>query len=139
MSISKYNNEGYFDPTAYGALANIEDEQRAARYRPIVYVCASSSGDIGDIVRSARRYCRFVVDSGYIPLAPRLLFREFMRGDDDADRDLAGFMSIVLLTKCAELWVFGEVITRDMGIEIAKAVRRGQPVRYFTDDFEEVM
>ena len=35
MSISKYNSEGYPDPTAHDALATIEQEQRALRaFRP---------------------------------------------------------------------------------------------------------
>lgn len=29
MSVSKYNSEGYYDPTAYGALQTIEQEQRS--------------------------------------------------------------------------------------------------------------
>ena len=31
MAISKYNPEGYFDPTPHEALTNIEVEHRAAR------------------------------------------------------------------------------------------------------------
>lgn len=29
MSISNFNNEGYFDPTAYGALSVVDKEERA--------------------------------------------------------------------------------------------------------------
>ena len=54
------------------------------------------------------------------------------------DRDLALFMDIVLLTKCAELWVFGDKVTNGMSIEIAKAKRKGQTIRYFTESCEEV-
>ena len=46
MSISKYNNEGYPDPTAFGALSSIENETRALRaFRPIVYICSPFAGD----------------------------------------------------------------------------------------------
>ena len=31
MSISRYNSEGYPDPTTYGALSNIEQQTKAAR------------------------------------------------------------------------------------------------------------
>ena len=31
MAVSKYNPEGYFDPTPHEALTNIEVEHRAAR------------------------------------------------------------------------------------------------------------
>ena len=41
MSVSKYNSEGYYDPTAYGAMQTIEQEQRSLRaFRPIVYICS---------------------------------------------------------------------------------------------------
>ena len=136
MAISKYNAEGYPDPTVFAAFSNIEAELRKARFRPIVYVCSPYSGDIDANILNARRYCRFVVDSGCIPIAPHLLFPQFMREDDE--RDLALFMDIVLLTKCAELWAFGDTITKGMELEIARAQRRDQPIRYFTNDFEEV-
>ena len=42
MGINKYNSEGYYDPTVYEALSNIEKEEKAARrvYRPLVYICS---------------------------------------------------------------------------------------------------
>lgn len=45
MGVSKYNSEGYYDPTAYEALAKITQEEKAARYRPLVYICSPYSGD----------------------------------------------------------------------------------------------
>ena len=47
-------------------------------------------------------------------------------------------MAIIMLTKCAELWVFGEQITRGMTQEIRKAEARGMIIRYFTTDCEEI-
>ena len=138
MAISKYNAEGYYDPTMHAALTNIEFELRKARFRPIVYVCSPYSGDTEANILNARRYCRFVVDSGCIPIAPHLLFPQFMKDDDEAERELALFMDIVLLSKCSELWVFGAAITRGMGIEIVRAMRKGQRIRYFTKACEEV-
>lgn len=52
--------------------------------------------------------------------------------------DLALFMDIVLLTKCAELWVFGDTVSKGMSIEIEKARRKGQTIRYFTENCQEV-
>ena len=31
MSVSKFNNEGYYDPVVYEALTKVEAEERAAR------------------------------------------------------------------------------------------------------------
>ena len=137
MSVSKYNSEGYFDPTTYQALTNIETEERKARFRPVVYVCSPYSGDPVGNTEMALRYCRFAVDTGYAPFAPHLFFPQFMRDDDPKERNLAIFMDIVLLTKCAELWVFGERISAGMSLEIEKAKRRGMPIRYFTDSCKE--
>lgn len=136
---SKRNSEGYYDPTAYETLVKIEREAKRTRtYRPLVYVCSPLSGDIAANQENARRYCRFAVNSGCIPLAPHLYFPQFMDDDDGAERDLALFMDIVLLSKCAELWVFGSRISKGMSIEIEKAKRKGQPIRWFTDDCKEV-
>ena len=71
---SKRNSEGYFDPTAYEALTKIEREAKTHAFRPMVYICSPLSGSIAANQRSARRYCRFAVDGGYIPLAPHLYF-----------------------------------------------------------------
>lgn len=139
MSMNKRNSEGYFDPTAYEALTKIEREAKQARaFRPLVYICSPLSGNIAANQRSARRYCRFAVDSGCIPLAPHLYFPQFMDDGNQTERDLALFMGIVLLSKCAELWVFGERISKGMSIEIEKAKHKGQPIRWFTVDCTEV-
>ena len=139
MSVNKRNSEGYYDPTAYEALVKIEREARQAHaFRPMVYICSPLSGSIAANQRSARRYCRFAVDGGYIPLAPHLYFPQFMDDGNGAERNLALFMDLVLLSKCAELWVFGDHISKGMSIEIEKAKRKGQPIRWFTDDCKEV-
>ena len=49
-----------------------------------------------------------------------------------------GAVGTVLLGKCVECWVFGETISAGMATEIAKAKKRGIPIRYFTEDMEEV-
>lgn len=135
MAISKFNSEGYYDPTTYEALSKVEREEKAARYRPLVYICSPFSGDISGNIDRARRYSRFAVESKAIPIAPHLLFPQFM--DDDAERELALFMDMVLLGKCEELWVFGELVTEGMSAEIAKAKRKNMKIRYFTEDCEE--
>ena len=47
-------------------------------------------------------------------------------------------MDTVLLGKCQELWVLTEDITEGMMLEIEVAKRRGQKIRYFDQDFQEV-
>ena len=101
MSISRFNPEGYYDPTTYEALSNIEAEERKARFRPVVYVCSPFSGDPVGNAEKARRYCRYAVDSGYAPFAPHLFFPQFLDDDNPDERELGMFMAIIMLTKCA--------------------------------------
>lgn len=138
MGINLYNSERYYDPTAYEALTRIEAEAKKTAFRPIVYICSPFSGDIEGNTEKARKYCKFAVNCGCIPIAPHLFFPQFMSDDDPKERNLAIFMDIVLLSKCAELWVFGETVSKGMSMEIEKAKRKNQPIRYFTEACKEV-
>ena len=107
-------------------------------YRPLVYVCSPLSGDVPGNTERARKFCRFALEKGAIPLAPHLMFPQFMDDEDPAERELAIFMDVILLGKCSELWVFGETVSAGMQAEIDVAKKRRQPIRYFTNDFQEV-
>ena len=73
------NQEGYADPTAGQALANIRREEKARLgYMPLVYICSPYSGDTEENTEKARRYSRFAADAGTIPIAPHLLFPQFL-------------------------------------------------------------
>lgn len=74
MEISRFNSEGYHDPTTYEALSKIRKEELAEKraYRPLVYICSPLAGDMDGNMEKARRYCKFAVRSGAIPLAPAL-------------------------------------------------------------------
>ena len=136
--MDKYNAEGYYDPTAYEALSKIEREERKAKYRPLVYICSPYSGNVALNVTNARIYCKYAVDNKCIPIAPHLLFPQFMNDEEPTDRELAMFMNMVLLSKCEELWVFGNTISQGMGQEIAKAEKRRMKIRYFDYELKEV-
>lgn len=139
MSVSKYNSEGYYDPTAYGAMQTIEQEQRSLRaFRPIVYICSPYAGDIEENVAVARRYCRHAVDTGYIPIAPHLLFPQFLNDADPNERQLGLFFGNALMSKCSEVWVFGKRISAGMQAEINRAKWKNYRLRYFTEECQEV-
>lgn len=137
--ISKYNNEGYPDPTAYEALIAIEKERLALRaFRPIVYICSPYAGDIEANVEAARRYSRFAVNAGYIPIAPHLLFPQFLNDADPDERELGMFFGNALMSKCSEVWVFGGRLSEGMQTEITRARWKNYYLRYFTEDCQEV-
>ena len=139
MSIEKYNAERYADPTAYAAITNIEKEEKALfTFRPIVYICSPYAGDVESNVKAAQRYSRFAVDAGYLPIAPHLLFPQFMNDRDVKERQLGLFFGNVLMSKCAEVWVFGSRISSGMEAEIERAKRKNYTVRYFNSDLKEV-
>lgn len=139
MSINKYNSEGYPDPTAHGALVSIEQEQRALRaFRPIVYICSPFAGNIEANVADARRYSRFAVDEGYIPIAPHLLFPQFLNDADPQERELELFFGNALMSKCSEVWVFGSRISSGMEAEINRAKWKNYHLRYFSEECMEV-
>lgn len=107
-------------------------------YRPLVYICSPLSGDVSGNTERARRFCRFALEKGQIPLAPHLMFPQFVNDDDPAERELAIYMDVILLGKCDELWMFGERISEGMAVEIEIAKKRRQPIRYFSSNLEEV-
>lgn len=137
--MDKYNSEGYPDPTAAEALSNLAKAEKAINsYRPLIYVASPFAGDTERNTERARGYCRFAVSKGCIPLAPHLLYPQFMDDGDLRQRELGLFFATVLLGKCDELWVFGERISDGMSREIAKARKRGLPIRYWSSRCEEV-
>jgi hypothetical protein len=89
-------------------------------------------------VAAARRYSRFAVETGYIPIAPHLLFPQFLNDGDPAERELGLFFGNALMSKCSEVWVFGSRISDGMAAEIKRARWKNYRLRYFTDDFKEV-
>ena len=139
MSISKLNAERYYDPTAYAALTAIEKEEKALRaFRPIVYICSPYAGDVVKNVEAAQRYSRFAVDKGYIPIAPHLLFPQFLNDRNPKERQLGLFFGNALMSKCSEVWVFGSRISAGMETEIKRARWKNYRLRYFTENCEEV-
>lgn len=139
--MDKRNMEQYLDLTAYEAITNITRKERKASkftFRPMVYICSPYAGDTKTNTLNARRYSRFAYDMGAITIAPHLLFPQFIDDTDPDERNTAMFMNAVILGKCRELWVFGEIISHGMSREIDRAKKRNMKVRYFTDECEEL-
>jgi len=138
MYISKLNAEGYPDPTAAEELENVIREEIAKGWKPCVFICSPYAGDIKRNTINAKRYLKFAVDKGAIPFAPHLLYPLVLDDSDPAQRKLGLSFGMVWLCKCDELWVFGSHISPGMATEIKKAKRLLIPIRYFTENCEEV-
>lgn len=149
--ISLYNHEGYRDPTAYVALNSAEkafkQKQKEVRssvyknnpYRPLVFICSPFAGDVNRNIAAARQYCKFAVSNGNIPFAPHLLFPQFLNDGNLYDRETGMVMGLAMLTKCKEVWVFGDNHTPGMRREIKKAKLKHIPIRYFDTACQEVI
>lgn len=117
------------------------EKRRAAKqsFRPLAYIYSPYCGNVSVNEKNARKYCRFAVESGYIPIAPHLFFPQFMDDNDPAERDTAMFMDFVLMGKCREVWVFGPTVSNGMASEIGLTKKRNQKIRYFDADMREAL
>lgn len=113
-------------------------KNKADDYRPLIYICSPFAGEVEQNVQRARAYSRFAVAQGVVPIAPHLLFPQFMDDEDAVSRAHALQMGLLILHHCAELWHFGNRITSGMAAEIEEAVRRGVKIRHFNEDCVEV-
>ena len=124
MSNNYRNNEGYPDPTADEALSRItaNEKQSLRAFRPIVYICSPYSGGIDANVAAARRYCRFAVEQGYIPIAPHLLFPQFLDDNRSDERELGLFFGNALM-KSTDHLKMPELISTQYEVALSDAER----------------
>lgn len=75
-----------------------------------------------DNLELARKLCRVVVQQGHIPIAPHLLFPQFLDDEDSVERDMGMMASLALIMLCDELWYYPERgISAGMKEEMKKA------------------
>lgn len=133
------NSEGYADPTAGAAMRQMMKEYRqrqkqhyADKNRRKVYVASRYAGDVEANVKAAIRYCRLVIDRGYMPIASHLLYPQILRDDDPVERELGLLFGLALLRDCDEVWVFGEV-SPGVAREIEEAKRLQKRIRFMEE------
>ena len=86
-----------------------QKQHYADKNRRKVYVASRYAGNVEANVKAATRYCRLVIDRGYMPIASHLLYPQILHDDDPAERELGMLFGLALLRDCDEVWVFGEV------------------------------
>ena len=133
------NYEGYRDPTAGAAISRIMKEYKqnqrkryADKNRRKVYVASPYAGNVKANVDAAIRYCRKVIDAGYMPVASHLMYPRILNDDDPEERDLGLLFGLALLQICDEVWVFGR-ISPGVEQEIEEAKRLKKKVRYMEE------
>ena len=105
--------------------------------KPVVYICSKYSGDIETNTKMARQYCRLAVDWGYVPIAPHLLFPQFL--DEETERGVALSMDLQILERCDELWVCGNAFSEGMALEYMEAGKRNMKTRVITEEVLECL
>lgn len=138
MSAYKYNAEHYHDPTANIALSKMDREDAVAKYTSMVFVSSPFAGDVKTNVRNARKYARFTMKQGMIPVPPHLLFPQILNDNNPSERALGMRFGMALLRHCDELWVFGDRLSPGMSAELEAAKRMRKRIRYFNSDCKEV-
>lgn len=97
----------------------------------LIYVCSPFSGDKEANIENAKRYCSHVIDCGEAPIASHLHYPLFLDDDNADDRELGLKFAKLILSKCDEIWVYGERLSGGMQEEIAFASKNGIPIRCF--------
>lgn len=104
----------------------------------LVFVCSPYSGDEKENVANAQKYCRFVAGCRYIPIAPHLLFPQFLDDSDEVQRLKGIHMGLELLKLCPEMWVFTNEVTEGMELEIQSAREQDIPVSFHDKNMEGI-
>ena len=96
----------------------------------LVYICSPyATGDVQENVEKAKEYCRLALREGFVPVAPHLLYPQFLRDEDPAERQQGLSCGLALLDVCAEVWVFGQ-ISKGMLQELVYAENKNIPVLF---------
>jgi hypothetical protein len=95
----------------------------------LVYICSPYAGNIEENIRFAKAACRYAMKQGCTPIAPHLLYPQFLNDAVPIEREAGIQMGLRVLASCEELWVCGNYISTGMEKEIAEAKRLGIPVR----------
>ena len=95
--------------------------------RKKVFICSPFRGDMEGNAGKAAAYCRMACEEGHLPIAPHLLFPQFLNEGIEEERRLRIAMGMELLALCDEVWVFGEA-TEGMAAEIASATAQGKTI-----------
>jgi hypothetical protein len=101
-------------------------------HRKKVYVVSPYAGDVQGNTEAAKRYCRYVIGKGCMPIASHLLYPRILEDDDPAERELGLMFGLALLAVSDEVWVFSaHGVSDGMKQEIHEAKRLKKTVRTF--------
>jgi hypothetical protein len=71
----------------------------------LIYICSPYRGDTESNAAKARGYCRFACRHEVVPIAPHLIYPQFLDDDIPEEREEGICLGMELLKRCDELWV----------------------------------
>lgn len=76
----------------------------------LVYICSPYRGNVEENVKNARAYSleAMMQHPDVLPIAPHLLFTQYLDDTDPKQRRIGLSAGLDLLSICDELWVYGE-------------------------------
>jgi len=98
----------------------------------MIYICSPFAGDMKGNRQKAIDYCKYAIECGVTPIAPHLLYPQFLDDTVSSERELGMKMGLELLDNCNSLWVMGDVISKGMKEEIEYAKKNCIPIEYFS-------
>ena len=140
MGINKFNCEGYYDPTPYEALTRIENWRRASStHSGPLFTSALRSPGMWRATRKRRRATAGLRwTPGISPSRPTCTFPGLWMTPTPG----SGIWLCSWTSSCSpnapSCGCSGTTVSKGMGIEIEKAKRKGQTIRYFTENCQEV-
>lgn len=93
--------------------------------RTFAYVCAPYNVAREFPSERTKEYCRTLLELGYLPVAPNMMFSQFVKDSVPEEREARRDMAQSLLRRCRVLVVCSEEITEEMEAEIMLAKRMG--------------
>lgn len=95
----------------------------------LIYVASPYAGDVERNTEFAKKACRHVMNEGHAFFAPHLLYPAILDEHQPKQRQLGLDMRLAMLSRCDELWCYGDHISPGMYLEIEEASRLGIPIR----------
>lgn len=103
----------------------------------VIYVCSPYRGDVETNEKIARGICRKLAKTGAIPIAPHLLFTQFLNDDIPEEREQGFALNKMLLSYCHCVVAYKDEITEGMTREIIWAEEFDKKVYFMPkEEFE---
>lgn len=101
----------------------------AATFNRLVFICSRYRGDVETNVLTAKYLCMTATQQGLVPVAPHLLYPQFLNDASEDERTVGMTCGMLLLERCDEMWVYTHAgVSGGMLAEIEHAARRDIPI-----------